>query len=494
MYQSNKQGWLKHVDFLLLDIIIIQLSYLIGYSVRHQYAFVEDGFFHAYKEGMYQEVAVIIFLATIIGDFATDNHRNILKRGILSDLKKCVELFFVIGMACVGYLFLVKKAEPFSRSVIGYLAIFGFVLVYISRLIWKKLIISLHKGVLTSNIQTVVVCPRDAAGKISERIEKNSHGDVKIKGLALLGEEADGPLLTELAGYPVLCRAEDLFEYLQHDWVDELIIYQSGNLQDADWILDRCEVMGLTAHLCLDFEMDRQTQKIIEKYCGYYVLTESPRIATQRQMMMKRLMDIVGGLVGLLLTAILTILVGPLIFVSDPGPIFYSQVRKGKNGRDFRMYKFRSMYKDAEARKKQLAQATGQEDQLMFKLEHDPRIIGQKERPDGTWKKGIGGWIRDLSLDELPQFFNVLKGDMSLVGTRPPTVDEWRRYEPFHRSRMSTRPGITGLWQVSGRSKIRDFDTVVRLDREYIENWSIKQDIRILVKTVAVVLTRKGAM
>jgi len=137
---------------------------------------------------------------------------------------------------------------------------------------------------------------------------------------------------------------------------------------------------------------------------------------------------------------------------------------------------------------------SGQEDQLMFKLEHDPRIIGQKEGHNGKWKKGVGGWIRDLSLDEFPQFFNVLKGDMSLVGTRHPTVDEWQRYEPFHRSQMSTRPGITGLWQVSGRSKIRDFDTVVRLDREYIENWSLKQDIYILVKTVWVVLLRKGAM
>ena len=108
--------------------------------------------------------------------------------------------------------------------------------------------------------------------------------------------------------------------------------------------------------------------------------------------------------------------------------------------------------------------------------------------------EGVGGWLRALSLDEFPQFFNVLKGDMSLVGTRPPTVDEWHRYEPYHRSRMSTRPGITGLWQVSGRSNIRDFDTVVRMDREYIENWSLKQDIHILFKTVWVVLKRKGAM
>ena len=149
---------------------------------------------------------------------------------------------------------------------------------------------------------------------------------------------------------------------------------------------------------------------------------------------------------------------------------------------------------DAEKRKQELAKATGQENELMFKMEHDPRIIGMRQDKNGKWKKGIGGWIRDLSLDEFPQFFNVLKGDMSLVGTRPPTVDEWEHYKPSYRARMSTRPGLTGLWQVSGRSKIRDFDQVVQLDREYIEDWSLKLDWQILAKTVVTVITRKGAM
>jgi lipopolysaccharide/colanic/teichoic acid biosynthesis glycosyltransferase len=149
---------------------------------------------------------------------------------------------------------------------------------------------------------------------------------------------------------------------------------------------------------------------------------------------------------------------------------------------------------DAEQRKQELAKATGQENELMFKLEHDPRIIGMKQKKNGKWKKGVGGWIRDLSLDEFPQFINVVKGDMSLVGTRPPTVDEWENYKPAYRARMSTRPGVTGLWQVSGRSKIRDFDQVVQLDREYIENWSLKLDWQILGKTVLAVITRKGAM
>ena len=133
-------------------------------------------------------------------------------------------------------------------------------------------------------------------------------------------------------------------------------------------------------------------------------------------------------------------------------------------------------------------------DGMMFKMEADPRIIGCKIRPDGTVKKGLGNFMRDHSLDEFPQFFNVLKGDLSLVGTRPPTVDEWEKYRYHHRIRMSAKPGITGLWQVSGRSNITDFEEVVQLDKKYIREWTLGLDIRIILKTIWVVFRKDGAM
>ena len=129
----------------------------------------------------------------------------------------------------------------------------------------------------------------------------------------------------------------------------------------------------------------------------------------------------------------------------------------------------------------------------MFKMDDDPRIIGSEKKDKNGKPKGIGNFIRNTSLDEFPQFFNVLKGDMSLVGTRPPTLDEWNQYDLGHRIRMSIKPGITGMWQISGRSEITDFNEVVRLDRAYIEDWNILLDIKILLKTVAVVVVRKGA-
>ena len=191
---------------------------------------------------------------------------------------------------------------------------------------------------------------------------------------------------------------------------------------------------------------------------------------------------------------IITIFIGPIIYLKSPGPIFFSQERVGKNGKKFKMYKFRSMYLDAEERKAELMKDNKLGDGKMFKIDFDPRVIGNKVMPDGSHKTGIGEFIRKTSLDEFPQFFNVLKGDMSIVGTRPPLISETNLYEYQHFARLAIKPGITGMWQVSGRSEITDFDEVVKLDKYYIENWNLGLDIKILLKTVLVVVCKKGAV
>ena len=187
-------------------------------------------------------------------------------------------------------------------------------------------------------------------------------------------------------------------------------------------------------------------------------------------------------------------IVGPMIKKQSPGPVLYAQERIGKNGKRFKILKIRSMHVNADEKKKELLEQNRIKDGLMFKIEFDPRIIGNEILPDGTQKTGIGEFIRRTSLDEFPQFFNVLIGQMSMVGTRPPTVDEWEKYEYHHRARLSCKPGITGMWQVSGRSEITDFEQVVKLDTEYITNWSLALDVKILLKTIVVLFTKKGAM
>ena len=191
-------------------------------------------------------------------------------------------------------------------------------------------------------------------------------------------------------------------------------------------------------------------------------------------------MDILGGTVGSMITLVIALFIWPIMHKKSPGPIFYKQERIGQNGRRFYMYKFRSMVLNADELKKDLMDQNRIKDGMMFKVKDDPRII-----------PGIGEFIRKTSLDEFPQFFNVLLGDMSLVGTRPPTVDEWEKYELEHRIRMAIKPGITGLWQVNGRSKITDFNKVIEYDTKYINNWSLVLDIEILIKTIFVLLLKK---
>ena len=264
--------------------------------------------------------------------------------------------------------------------------------------------------------------------------------------------------------------------------MDEALFSIPTELALPDKMIKNFGIMGITIHIKLARVADDSSNQIVEKLEGYTVLSTSINMVSAGQLIFKRTMDICGGLVGMLLTGIIFIFVAPIIYIKSPGPIFFKQVRIGKNGKKFNIYKFRSMYMDAEERKKELMAQNDIKDGMMFKMDNDPRII-----------KGIGNFIRDYSLDEFPQFWNVLIGDMSLVGTRPPTVDEWERYEMHHRSRLAFKPGLTGMWQVSGRSNITDFEEVVRLDTEYIKKWSPGLDIMILFKTVAVVLGKVGS-
>jgi exopolysaccharide biosynthesis polyprenyl glycosylphosphotransferase len=192
----------------------------------------------------------------------------------------------------------------------------------------------------------------------------------------------------------------------------------------------------------------------------------------------KRLIDIVGALVGLVITALVAIPVAIMVCFDDPGPVFYSQVRCGLNGHHFRIWKFRSMVVKADELKHLVEnEAKGN----IFKNRNDPRVTR------------VGRFLRRTSLDELPQFWNVLKGDMSLVGTRPPTVNEVMQYKRHHFQRLLVKPGITGEWQANGRSSVEDFEDIVKMDVLYQQKWSIAYDLSLILKTIQVVLHKDGA-
>lgn len=192
----------------------------------------------------------------------------------------------------------------------------------------------------------------------------------------------------------------------------------------------------------------------------------------------KRLLDIAGSLVGLAILAVIFLPIAIAIKLDSPGSILYSQERYGLYGKTFKMWKFRSMVENADALKNRVTNETGG---LVFKNENDPRITR------------VGKFLRRTSLDELPQFWNVLLGEMSLVGTRPPTADEVVNYSDYHWQRLNVKPGITGEWQVNGRSNVKDFDKIVELDLRYQNVWHPWYDLAILCKTVYVVFARVGA-
>mgnify|MGYP000913721531 FL=1 len=270
-------------------------------------------------------------------------------------------------------------------------------------------------------------------------------------------------------------------EYVKRHQVD-LVIFSVNHLvrKKIEHLIEAFSEMGIDSLITIDSFAIETLETKLEDFGTTNVIRLSPRIFTDGELLLKRLMDIAGALVGCFICLIFGLIVAPLIFLEDPGPIIFKQKRVGRNGKFFYIYKFRSMYQDAEA-KLQTLKDQNEMQGFMFKMKNDPRITK------------IGKILRKTSIDELPQFFNVLEGSMSLIGTRPPTVDEYNQYSAHHKRRISIKPGITGLWQVSGRSEITDFEEIVRLDCFYIDHWSITSDIKILLKTFAAVFTGKGS-
>ena len=482
MYRRDAKGWLKHFDFMILDLIVLQIAFVLSYTLRH-------GWINPYGTPLYSSMGTFLMLFDLVIIFFTEPFRNILKRGFYREMEAVLQQAIFVELFSVLYLFARQAGQEYSRISMLLLGVLYVGIGYPVRLIWKQV---LKKTRRQGSRSLLVVCSKETAVKTIKNIRDHNYGSYHIAGLVLTDHGFAG---MELNGVTVVAEAEEAAAYAQKNWVDEVFVNLPQTAELPQNLMDDFVEMGVTVHLNLSQVTHTPGRvQIVEKVGSYTVLASSMNYATTKQAFLNRVMDIAGGLVGCLLCGLLMIFVGPAIYISSPGPIFFKQERIGKNGKHFKMYKFRSMYMDAEERKKELMAQNKINGGLMFKLDFDPRIIGNRILADGTRKTGIGQFIRSTSIDEFPQFFNVLKGDMSLVGTRPPLISEFEAYQQHHRARMSVKPGITGMWQVSGRSEITDFEEVVRLDTQYINEWSIGLDIKILLQTVVAVLKRKGSM
>lgn len=276
---------------------------------------------------------------------------------------------------------------------------------------------------------------------------------------------------------------QDVEELVKQHNIDQIYIMQKdgSEVNSIQQYLDICIAMGVTMHLVMDLYEKSSAYSHVSAVGTYPIITYHTVTLNAGEQIAKRILDLLGGFVGLVLSLPIMLVATVLIKLDSPGPAIYKQTRIGKNGRRFEMYKFRSMYVDSDLGKEELMAQNEMTGGVMFKMKDDPRVTP------------VGRWIRRLSIDELPQFVNVLTGSMSLVGTRPPTLDEVEKYNCNHWRRISIKPGMTGLWQVSGRSNITDFEEIVEKDIEYIDNWSLLGDLKIICKTFVVLAKHNDA-
>lgn len=476
MYKRRGSSWFKHFDFMLLDLICLQLSYICAYMLRH-------GRILPYGESVYRTMAAVLVLFGVIMSTVSDNYSGIIKRGYYRELVATIQYVTLVIIGTLVYMFMVQTTAVYSRITFGLMWGINIVLSWLVRILYKKIIYRMMAK-KEGKRSVVIVTSKDNSDKVVSTIKSNRFGDIRISGVIVVDDDMTG---NEIYGVPVVAGYNDALTYLKSQWVDEVFLDIISDSQEErrliDDVLSGCMEMGITVHTNLARRAELSSNQVVEEFAGFTVLSSSIAMVSGWQLFIKRLLDILGGIVGCIITIVAFIIIGPIIYIKSPGTILFKQERVGKNGKTFKIYKFRSMYTDAEERKKELLEQNKIQDGMMFKMDDDPRII-----------KGIGHFIRNYSIDELPQFWNILIGDMSLVGTRPPTVDEWNKYELHHRKRLAIKPGLTGMWQVSGRSNIVDFEKVVELDSKYISEWSLLLDIKIIIKTVKVVLCKEGSV
>jgi len=485
MHRESIEGWLKHVDFMLIDLVTMQQCFIAVYILLHTDS-------NPYIYGSFRLLAILILVAQLIVSTMTTPYKNILKRGMFIEMTAIIKYVIYVFILVISFLFAVQKSVIVSRLQFALTLLMFTVVAQLTHYL-NKAHVNSQKSERRSTLSIMLVTSQ---ALLKEGIEKlhprYNTGNYIITGIVLLDRKK--PSIQDYKGIPVLGYNGEVIRAILHEWVDEVFFLQPDDMTYPTELMEAIIAMGIQVHYTISvLNSDKLNVTSVQKLGQYRVLTSSRKTISLRDATVKRALDILGGLVGCFLTVLIAIVIGPIIKFKDPGPIFFTQDRIGKNGKVFKMYKFRSMYMDAEERKAALMAQNKIQDGMMFKMEDDPRIIGSEKKDKNGKPKGIGNFIRNTSLDEFPQFFNVLKGDMSLVGTRPPTLDEWEKYGLQHRIRMATKPGITGMWQVSGRSDIVDFDEVVRLDKEYIDEWSPLLDIKLLMKTVVVVLKGSGA-
>jgi len=457
----------------IIDIVVVGLSFLVAFHLRKNISlpFLEL-FDKSFGDYLWHLLALLFIWWYLLyfNKVYIPYRGNNLKKIILAILKASVQGLFLIGFI----LFFIHEFE-IHRTLIIIFILLSFGLLSLEKYFVFRFLRYIRK--LDKNIKYVLII---GTGKRAVHLlHLFQTQDIGLRVIGLLG---DGPGIIgkKLKGIPIIGLSEDLRDILQRNVVDEVFIALSTrHTEEIQKILVDCEQFGINARIMVQVHHPRKASVYIDELFGlpFYTVTVQP--LKVYQLYLKGIIDVIGAFMLMVFLSPLFLVIAVLIKLESKGPIFYRQDRIGVNGRKFVMYKFRSMVENAETLKSQLENLNEMSGPV-FKIRNDPRVTK------------IGKWIRKTSLDELPQLLNVLRLEMSLVGPRPLPIDEANKIIGMARRRLSMKPGMTGLWQVSGRSKI-NFDKWMEFDLGYIDEWSLSLDVKILLKTLMVWLSGKGA-
>jgi len=470
----------------VVDATVIITSFILSYFIDHFFRFLYDFNEMAYAisptfEGLYyfskmnwpiilSIVPIWLSLLSILGAYR-DFRTRAFKKEVVIIVKAAI-----LSVVFLGSIFFILQMKFTSRLYIGIFTLTASLCIMVEKRLTSTFLDRIHEHGF-NQVNLLIVGTGRRAQEFIRAVKQHSNWGLRIVGLI---DDEHGMYGKEIEGHRVLGRIQDIPFILHRKVIDRVIfVVPRLWLHRLDDVILACEREGIATSISMDL-YDLRIAKMRQTNFNSFPLLEFETLtAKEWQLFIKRAMDIALSLFFLILTSPIYLFTAIAIKLTSKGPIFFSQIRCGLNGRKFALYKFRSMIVGAEMKKK-MVEKMNEMDGPVFKVKHDPRITT------------VGRVIRKLSIDELPQFINVLKGDMSIVGPRPPLPVEVELYELWQRRRLSFKPGITCVWQVSGRNNI-NFERWMEMDLEYIDSWSLWLDFKILVRTFLVVLTGYGA-